>query len=391
VSVEKALAYVDESEVVDLVKALVKIRSVNPPGLEKEASVFVAETLKGFGAEVELQYLTPDRPNVLGRFRGRKGSPTLLFEGHLDVVPVEDESVWVIPPFNAEEREGYIYGRGSTDAKGSLAAMLEGVKALVKSGVQLQGDLLVLAVVGEEFRNAGVRYAIEKGLRADMAVVLEPTDLKVKNLHKGILRLRVTTLGKAAHASTPWDGVNAVTKMASVIHELDHLAARLKGKRHATLGFPTLVVSTVSGGVKENIVPSKCTVTIDRRLIPGETPKEARDEVYDVLNGLKASDPEFNADVEVYYEADPAETPSEERIVTVTRRAVETVTGMDPGATAFTASCDMGPLVNIAGIPTVILGPGELALAHKDNERIGVNQLVEAAKVYALTAFYALT
>lgn len=365
---------------VELTKSLVRAQSINPPGNEKLASDVVSSFLDEIGINYVEQSVSGDRHNVVATLKGNRGSRSLLLTGHLDVVPPGDERLWVKDPFSGEEVDGQIYGRGSTDAKGCLGAMLCTVEAVVESGVELSGDLIFAAVVGEETDGLGIKHLV-KGLRPDMAVVGEPTQLRVGNAHKGIMRFRIKVSGKAAHASLPDQGVNAISGMAKVILGLDDLAAELRSRGGASP--PTLVVSTITGGIKDNVVPPNCTITVDRRLAVGEDSKGAEHEVNEAIRAALGSTP-MNADVAPYLSAAPAQTSPDELIVRCARDAVRDVSGKDMGLYSFEAYCDMGPLVDLAGTKTIILGPGSLVGSHVANEVVSIEEVEDAAKIYSL-------
>jgi len=373
---------------VELTKSLVRARSINPPGNEKAAAEVVSGFLDEIGIKYVEQSVSGDRCNVIATLKGRMDSPSLLLTGHLDVVPPGDEGLWSRDPFCGEEANGQIYGRGSTDAKGCLGAMMSSLEAIAESGIELLGDLVFAAVVGEETDGIGIKHLVrESGLRPDMALVGEPTQLRVGNAHKGILRLRIDIIGEAAHASLPDKGINAISGMARVIVGLDDLATRLRSKGGASA--PSIVVSTITGGIKDNVVPPNCTVTVDRRLVVGERPEGAEDEVIGVVRSALGGTP-MRANVERYLSAPPAETPSDELVVRSARAAVREVLGKDMGLYSFEAYCDMGPLVDLAGTKAIILGPGSLVGSHVPNEVVSIGEVEDAAKIYSLLAVHAL-
>jgi len=373
---------------VELTKGLVRARSINPPGNEKAAAEVVSGFLDDIGIKYVEQSVSGDRCNIIATLKGRMGSRSLLLTGHLDVVPPGDEGLWSRDPFCGEEVDGQIYGRGSTDAKGCLGAMLSSLEAIAGSGIELLGDLVFAAVVGEETDGIGIKHLVRgSGLRPDMALVGEPTQLRVGNAHKGIVRLRIDIKGEAAHASLPDKGLNAISGMAKVIVGLDDLATRLRSKEGAST--PSLVVSTITGGVKDNVVPPNCTITVDRRLIVGELPEGAEGEVIGVVRSALGDTP-MRAYVERYLSAPPAETPSDELIVRSARAAVREVLGKDMGLYSFEAYCDMGPLVDLAGTKAIILGPGSLVGSHVPNEVVSISEVEDAARIYSLLAVHAL-
>ena len=365
-----------------MTRQLIRIPSENPPGGEGEIAEFIAEKLKDLGLTVRVYEFKPGRPSVVGLLSGVNEKPTLMFNGHIDTVPVGDKDLWSVYPFEGVLRDGRIYGRGAADMKGALAAMIASVKAIVESEVNLRGRLILTFVADEEVTGYGTRDLIRRGYRADFAIVGEPNELNVQTAHKGVLWLKVVTRGKAAHASIPHQGVNAIYRMADFCLALEKMNSLLAEKKHTLLGPPTINVGTIKGGIKTNIVPDYCEVTIDRRLIPGEKPIDVKREIEETLESLGGKTSKLQTQVEVINVAEPSETPQDELIVQVARKAVREVIGRDPGVTGFTATCDMRFLVNEAGIPTIILGPGSLRQAHVIDEYVEVEQVINAAKIY---------
>jgi len=372
--------------VIELTRQLIKIPSENPPGKEEEISEFIAEKMRSIGLNVRIHEYKPGRPSVVGLLQGEKEEPILMFNGHTDTVPVGDESVWSINPFDADVKDGKIYGRGASDMKAALAAMISAAEMILKEDVKLKGTLIISCVADEEVTGFGTRDLLDRGYKANFAVVGEPTELKVQIAHKGSVRFRIITKGKAAHASMPHEGLNAIYKMSKVCLALEDLSRQLKKKKHPLLGSPTINVGTIKGGLKTNIVPDRCEITLDRRLIPGEKLENVKFEIDKILTSLKSQNHKFQAESEIIFVARPSETSADEPIVRVAREAVKEVTGKDPGVTGFTATCDMHFLVNQGGIPTVILGPGSLNQAHTTDEYVEAQQVLDAAKIYALMA-----
>jgi len=389
-SATEAIAKIKESDLVNLTRDLVRLRSINPPGEEREAAEFVAKWMRNLGLAVDMYEALPGRPNVVGTLKGKSGNPVLMVNGHLDVVPEGDRASWSVDPFGGELKSGRLYGRGANDMKGAIASALIATKAIVESGAELDGDLMLAAVVDEEVSGAGTQRLVDKGYRADMAVVAEPTELKLHIAHKGLARVEIVTKGKAAHGSNPRAGLNAIYKMSKVVSALEAFLPELEKRKHPLVGNCSINVGTVQGGTKFNVVPDLCRIEVDRRLIPREPPDNVGREISEILTRLKSKDPELEAEHNIMRMMEPAEIGAEEPIVKLARKAVQKVTGVDPGISGFMATTDMRVLVNQAKIPTVIMGPGNLAQAHVADEFVEIRQLVDAAKIYAHLAFLAL-
>jgi len=321
---------------------------------------------------------------VTATWHGPEAGPTLLLNGHLDVVPAGEG--WSVDPYAAILTDGCVCGRGATDMKGPLACMVTALRAIMTVGESLQGTVIVGAVVGEEDTQVGTKQLAKDGIRADFAIVGEPTSLKPVIAHKGDMYFEITTWGEAAHASTPEQGQNAILDMFAVGAELEALSRALRLSGHPLVGHPTLSIGMIEGGTATNVVPNRCVISIDRRLIPGESPEEAKEEIQRLLEALKTSHPDLSADVTVPVVSLPMETREDEPVVEAVRAATERVVGRDPGVHGWSAACDANILVNELRIPTVVFGPGDLSeQAHKPDERIEIEQLMIGTKIFALT------
>lgn len=381
---EAVLARIHEAAAARCLGDLIRFPTVNPPGDEGPLAAHLAGWLEALGLSVQLHEVLPGRPNLVARLRGRAGAPTLLFNTHMDVVP--PGAGWTRDPFAGELVDGRVYGRGAVDAKGSLAAFLLAAAALARGGVPLDGDLVVTAVVDEEASSQGARR-LAPAVAADHAIVGEPTGLDVVIAHRGSLRPVVAVEGRAAHASQPAAGVNAVHMAARAITAFEAYAGTLNGRAHALVGSPTLAVTMAHGGLKDNVIPDRCEFTIDRRLIPGETEAEALAGVQGVLDALRAAHPDFRAAIArlIPTTGGPAETPADAPIVAALARAGRAVLRREPRLAGFPAACDMVHFRS-AGIPTAVLGPGDLGRAHAADEWVDVREVADAARIYALAS-----
>ncbi len=377
----------DTEQVVGFTKDLVRIPSVNPPGEETKVAEYFSAKLSQLGFKVDLYEVDKNRCNIVGTLKGKGGGRTLMFNGHMDVVPPGDPSLWKSPPFEGAISSDKVYGRGSVDMKGGMAAMLAAIKSLVDNSFEFRGTLVFAGVVDEEVASKGTKSIIDKGYAADMAIVGEPTELKVKIAHKGMLMLEVTTTGQSVHASTvrssnPRVGVNAIYKMAKAVSEFEKHLLVLEKKENHLVGNPTISVGTISGGTKSNVVPERCTVVLERRIVPGEKIDDVRFEVEAILAKIGNNDPDFRYATRVLVTHEPAKVDADQQIVKICRDAVRQVTGSDLGATGAPFGTDMYLLVK-KGIPTVILGPGNIQQAHNANEFIEIQQLKDAVRIYA--------
>jgi acetylornithine deacetylase len=311
------------------------------------------------------------------------GGPTVLLNGHTDVVAVGDG--WDGDPFAGELRDGLLYGRGAADMKGPLAAMIAATLAVKRSARLSTGRIVLACVMGEEYGGLGTRDLVRQGLRADHAIVGEPSELLPVIAHKGTLRYEIEVEGKAAHGSVPEAGLNAIYKMADIVLELRRLHEELSCRPpHPLVGAPSLNVGTISGGSGTCIVPARARITLDRRVVPGERLEDPTQELEGMLTRLRRRDQELRAHLTLQNVAPAMEVGAEEPVVRAVRRGIRAVLGRDPGVHGWTATADSNMLVNDLKIPTVIFGPGSIAkVAHQANEYVPVEDLYAATDVYA--------
>jgi len=371
-------------DVATLTSELVKFPTVNPPGEEREISEFIASWLGRRGIEASLLEEVPGRTNVQAVVDGdRAGGKILVLNGHSDVVPAGNG--WTKDPFGGEIRGGRVYGRGTADMKGGLAAMMVAADAVRRNRRHLSGKLVFQAVADEEVGTPiGHGYLIRRGLKGGMAIVGEPTGLEVCVAHKGVLRFSVTTSGKAAHASVPWEGRSAILAMSVVIEALRGYAIELEGRpRHPLLGFPTVNIGVIEGGVAVNIVPDRCTILVDRRLIPPESVEDAIAEVRRVV-ATAAKLAGAKCELKITSRSQSSDAGYFEEGVRVLLDAAREVTGKAKKPRGFIATCDARYLNNDAKIPAFVLGPGSLGIIHAPDEYVEVRELGEAARIYAL-------
>jgi succinyl-diaminopimelate desuccinylase len=271
---------------IELTQELVRINSENPPGNEKQVAKFIKDFLEDLKISAELIEFEKNRVNLVASIGNGDG---LMLNGHMDTVPVGDIRNWKYDPFEGKVLNGKIYGRGTSDMKGGIAAILTAVKNLAKE--KFKRKLLLTFVADEEVSLKGSKYLIEnrKEMFKDIkyGLVAECNDMSLTIAQKGITDIRVKFKGKAAHGSKPELGDNAIYKAADFIQELRKLIIKLKNKENLILGSGTINVGTIRGGTKINVVPDYCEIEIDRRLIPGETPTIAVNQIKNLLKKLK--------------------------------------------------------------------------------------------------------
>ena len=371
----------DRERLVARLVELVRVESENPPGNEREVGALVERYCTELGLSVEVHEAVAGRPNVIARWEGGPG-PTLGYCSHIDVVPAGDPSLWAVDPYGASIDGGRLHGRGSSDAKGPIAAALEAVAMLKASGFEPAGTLELELVSDEEsggFKGAG--WLADKGhVKPDLAIVGEPTRLRVVRAQRGIAWSRITTRGVAAHGSAPERGVNAIDHMAAVIREL---LGSVPDITHPVVGAPTISIGTIQGGTKLNIIPASCTIEIDRRTIPGETNDDVIAQFEAAVERARSAYPDLDATVEIVDSGPPFEVPEDARLVTEMVAATREATGAEPEIIGFRGASDARFLVG-TGAEVIVFGPGEIALAHTAKESIDLDELERGAVAYAL-------
>ena len=379
------IEHVDEEYIVSIASRLVRINSENPPGREAEVASFLAERLSELGLKAKVDPFDR-RANCIASTKDFKRAGLLLLT-HLDTVPAGEREAWSIPPFEGIIRDGRLYGRGAADAKGCIASMLGALKALADSGMELGGEGLVLAAVAdEEMESQGIRRLIGRGFRADYAVVGEPTGLRVCVAHKGRLVTAVKFAGKYAHSSRPELGINTLYAASEFALDIEEYSRRIKGKAHPLLGPPVISATMFKAGEKDNMVPGWAEVVVDYRALPGERLEAILDE-FKHIAGKVDRERGTRHEIIVLRWVPPSEVDPGSRIVEVAAEAVRRVLSREPEISGFQATCDMSYLVNDAGVPSIILGPGDLEQAHVADEWVSIAELVAAAKIYALIIY----
>ncbi len=373
---------VNADEVLAFARALIAAPSENPGGTEDAAASVAIDILTGIGTSSETIRSEEGRPSVVASM-GAVARPSLAWNGHLDVVPAGDLSNWSHGPWEGAVEDGRLIGRGAADMKGPIAAALAAAAAIRRSGIDLAGTLTFHLAADEEHMGVhGTRVLRDHGLLdQDACIVGEPSDLQIGLAERGGAWIIATAKGKAAHGSQPHLGVNAITSMARLLLRLPEA---LPDREHPLVGRPTVNAALITGGSAPNVVPDRCEVDIDRRIVPGETD---RDEVLAPFERLAADIQREHPEVEIGFElrewTDAAEAPADSSIAFVARETVEHERGQRAADVGFTGITDARFYINDAKIPTIILGPGSLSVAHTANEWVHVEELVTAARIYA--------
>ncbi len=375
--------FLKKKDLIDLTSRLIQIPTENPPGNEKKAFLFLKPILSKMGFRVRPCISPKGRWNLIAQKRWGRGGRSLIFNGHLDVVPAGDPSKWEHPPFGGKLSQGRVYGRGASDMKGGVASFLHAVSMLERSGLSLNRGSLILHLVSDEESHGhqGMGFLAQKGrIKGDAVIVGEPTNLDLVIAQKGALWLRITSYGKSAHGSRPQQGINAIEMMMPLIERLNSIPPL---KEHPLLGKPTINIGTIQGGTKINVVPDRCEIEVDRRLLPDEKKDEVLKEIKEAIESVKAQNPLSQFEIEEIDYAEPSEIGPEEEIVRMGFEACSEVRGESPKVRGFSGFTDGRFYVNQFRIPTLIFGPGETDQSHTTNESVGVDHLIQAARIYA--------
>mgnify|MGYP001820550418 FL=1 len=372
---------IDQRYTLQTLKDLVQINSINPvlsPGGKGEAEVgsYIADSLKGLGLQVTTYEIEPGRVNVVGILKGRTGGRSLLLNAHMDTVGVEG---MIHDPFGAEIRAGRLYGRGSQDMKGSIAAMMAAVKALVDAGTDLSGDLIFTAVADEEHGSIGTEDLV-KHVSADAAIVTEPTNLTVCRAHRGFIWFDVETFGWAALGSRFNEGMDANMRMGRFLTQLDVLEQELRQRApHPLVGPPSLHAARIQGGSEVSIYAAHCLLQIERRTSPGETVQEATAEIQAIIDRLAEEDSTFKASQKASFYRSPFEVEEDARIVQVLADVIAKQTGKPAVYTGQSFWTDAALLAD-AGMQTTLIGPVGAGL-HSKEEWVDLQSVYDLAQI----------
>ena len=371
------------TDAVGLLQNLVRFPSIT--GNEAAVGAFVANYCRGLGLETKIVEAEPGRPNVIATWDTGQPGPTLLLNDHLDIVPPGPLEYWTHPPFAAEIANGRVYGRGTIDTKSGLTTLLIATKAILRAQVPLKGRLQLIFTCDEETGGTlGMQHLGRNGyLNVDLAIVAEPTTMKIEIGTKGRLGVDITTTGIATHGARPWLGHNAIEDMCEIIAALKGLAGRLSERPHPVMGKPTLNIGTINGGTVPNMVPNKCMLGIDRRLVPGETKQKALDEIREVIDGVKARNAKLNVTITetiwwpgyLLDETDP--------LIATASHAFQKVTGTEPRIGVKDAGTDASWISLLGNVPVVMFSPGDGLNAMNVDENVSIADMMIATKVIA--------
>jgi acetylornithine deacetylase len=373
---------------IKLLRDLVAIDSVNPslvPGAAGEAQIAdaIAAHLRSIGLDVELQEVVPGRSNVIGVLEGRARGRSLMLCGHVDTVGVDG----MVAPFDPVERDGRLYGRGSQDMKGGVAAMIDAARHVAQNGGLRAGRLLIAAVIDEEYASLGADALVTRW-RADAAVVTEPTDLQIAIGHKGFAWFEIETRGRAAHGSRPLEGRDAILRMGRVLHELEALDRRLQAAApHPLMGTASLHASLIEGGRELSSYPDRCSLKLERRTVSGESEADVTREIERILAQLRRADAEFEASLTPVFGRPSYELPADHALPRALAKARQDATAAGGGNPAFVGMSFWtdAAVLGSAGIPSVLFGPGGAGL-HSTEEYVEIDDVLRCRDALAALA-----
>jgi acetylornithine deacetylase/succinyl-diaminopimelate desuccinylase family protein len=373
---------VDPQQVIDLAGDLIRIPTVNGSG-EADATAAIATILRREGIEHRVEEVSRGRPNLIVEMGDRNG-PTLWFNGHIDTVPIGNRLTWSREPFGGDIHGGRLYGRGASDCKAGVAAMVCAAIALHRARVPLAGRLRLTTVMGDEEGWIGIRHLLDGGMRADAFVSTQwSTSGRIALGYRGLCWVEVTTIGRMAHGSRPSSGVNAVEQM------LDHVLPALRtlelpsaDETPVMIPGPGVNLAMMQGGAAPNIVPDLCRATLDYRLASGQSSEEVIEAIDAALAAVTQSQPQVRVERRVILRAEPLFTDPECPLVRTLSDAVATVTGSPATYFGKTGTADANLVHERLHIPVVAYGPGNDS-AHGPDEWVSVDELAQVARVYA--------
>ena len=371
----------DREEVIEYARRLIQAKSYNPPGDETRAAKISAEILERAGFQVSVDEFEKNRVNVCGIY-GNPEDIALILNGHLDVVPAYGQ--WEKDPSSGERENGILYGRGSCDMLGGAAAILKAAEVIGRNHVEAKRGVMILLVADEEDQNRGIRHILgRQKLKADYAVIAEPTECEIQLGNRGFSSFYIRTTGIGCHASEPWNGVNAIYKMGEIIQRIKCYAESLQNVRNEFLGQATACIGTVHGGVRLNTVPDSCVIEVERRLLPGETREKIKRELEEAVGDLGIVEDRS------FFPASLIERDSP--LVARCVRIVEEIQGKTPAVSIFRACTEASMFSVECEIPTLLLGPGSLKQAHRVNEFCKEQDITDCAEVFTELLYEALT
>lgn len=389
---EELAALISRDRLVEMTAEMIKIPSyAGVPNQETPVAEYIKKIFDLNGITCELKEVSDGRCNVIARLKAPNSGKTLLLNGHMDTVEPND----MVDAFEPLLLDGNLYGRGASDMKGPIAAMIEAMLAVKKSGKLKAGEIIFSGVLDEEHGSIGTIDLLESGVTADGAIVGEPTGLEIHTAHRGLEWFKFHFIGKTVHGGSQSEGINAIAKAVDFINAMEKtLIPEIYSRKHDLLKEATLNYGVIHGGTQLSTVAGECDLYVDRRFLPYETYDEVVSQFKALIAELSAKDPQFKCEMQVTEESAmkegyvhlPMEIALDHPLVKFMQNAVSLSTGKEPVMSFFPAWTDGGLLKGYKNIPTVVFGPGLISCCHSKEEHIPVNHLPKAALTYALAA-----
>ena len=381
---------ISKDEVISVLKDLVSIGSVNPD-IEKghgeiDVAKYIAEYCEKAGLKVETQDVADGRFNVIATLKGSQPGKTLMLNGHMDTVGIRNMS---IDPFKPFIENGRFHGRGASDMKGSIAAMMVASKALSESGASMKGNLVISTVAGEEYDNAGTKKMIDDpryARIADAVIVGEPTSLTLAIAHKGFALTEFTIRGRASHGSVPEAGIDAIEKTARIVLAIEALKREYAAKKHALLGSPKIHTSIIKGGREWSVIPDQCTLKVEARTIPKHEAKEVHRDLNRIIHRLASKDRDLKASVNLLYSGKSLETSKNDPLVLGLESAFTRIKKRKPKLVGMPYYTEASLFAEALRVPACLMGAGDIRQAHAADEYVRVNEVHELSMIYAEAA-----
>lgn len=386
---EQFIEALKQIDVARLASDMIKIPSYSfMENQEREIASYIYDILQGEGIESQLVEIKPGRYNVYGRIPGNGSGRSLMLSGHIDTVPAYDME----DAFSGRIAEGKLYGRGACDMKGPVAAMIAVLIAFQRGGISLPGDVVFAGLADEEEQGRGVEYLVGHGPVCDGTIMGEPTDMKIAIGHKGLEWIDVKIKGHKVHGGDKEHGINAIEMAARFINRIyGEYVPLLNTREYPVLGVPTINLGRIEGGDQPSTVAGECLIKLDRRCVPTETIAQVYEELEEICADLHQEDARFEAEVRDVFEGEsllphvPFCIAEDDPLVSAVRSAMSE-TCWEGEVTAFPAWSDAGAISSVTDSKCIVMGPGDLGVAHSIHEYIKIEDIENAALVYGLTA-----
>ncbi len=380
---------VDKDELVAFLQKAIQTPShIEYPDEEKEIAAFIAEKMRAAGIDTELQIVEGKRPNVISTIKGNRGGKSVTFNGHIDSIPPFDHT----EPFSGRIEGDYMYGRGACDMKSGIIAMAYAMIAIKRSGITPPGDVVLTAVVGEEYGSFGARHYVKNNVLTDYGICGEPTSMKIGSAQKGLHWFEFNIPGKRIHSSVSSQGINALKRLNQLMTLInEELEPKLKKRTHPLLGSSLVNLGKVWGGEQPNVVPGDAHLQIERRYIPGETLQSVTAELQQIVDVCNKGYDNYpitftSMPYSLLVSKTPLDVPAGNPIVQAMLAAGKTVSGEEMEIVGIPFWGDAGVLSD-AGVTSILFGPGEVSDAHTARERVSLTDVYNAAKIYAALPF----